>query len=91
LSACLIRLIKSGRLIKTGAIVNAAASVDNRFRQRARRRPLRGMDQSAAYNNSVVWFRRDLRCLDCLSLFDREILDALPRADDRQVKDARHF
>lgn len=50
------------------------------------------------YNKSLVWFRRDLRCFDhaalhhalthskqvyCAFIFDRDILDDLPRADRR--------
>ena len=53
------------------------------------------------YDISVVWFRRDLRCFDhaalyaaltqsrrvyCAFVFDREILDRLPRRDDRRVE-----
>jgi deoxyribodipyrimidine photo-lyase len=53
------------------------------------------------YDISLVWFRRDLRCFDhaalyaalkasrrvyCVFVFDREILDALPRPDDRRVE-----
>ncbi len=53
------------------------------------------------YDISVVWFRRDLRCFDhaalhaaltssrrvyCAFVFDREILDGLPRRDDRRVE-----
>jgi deoxyribodipyrimidine photo-lyase len=53
------------------------------------------------YDISVVWFRRDLRCFDhaalhaaltksrrvyCAFVFDREILDNLPRRDDRRVE-----
>ena len=53
------------------------------------------------YDIAVVWFRRDLRCFDhaalhaaltqsrrvyCVFVFDREILDALPRRDDRRVE-----
>ena len=49
---------------------------------------------------ALVWFRRDLRCFDhaalhhalrrfeqvfCVFVFDRDILDALPRRDDRRV------
>jgi deoxyribodipyrimidine photo-lyase len=51
--------------------------------------------------SALVWFRRDLRDFDhaaffhalkgsrrvhCAFVFDREILDALPRADDRRVE-----
>jgi deoxyribodipyrimidine photo-lyase len=50
------------------------------------------------FHKSLVWFRRDLRCFDhaalyhalkqseavfCVFLFDKEILDELPRADRR--------
>ncbi len=53
------------------------------------------------YDISLVWFRRDLRCFDhaslhaaltrsrrvyCAFVFDREILDRLPRRDDRRVE-----
>ena len=53
------------------------------------------------YDKSLVWFRRDLRCHDhaalhaaltqsrrvyCAFVFDREILDPLPRRDDRRVE-----
>jgi deoxyribodipyrimidine photo-lyase len=53
------------------------------------------------YELSVVWFRRDLRCYDhaalhaaltqslrvyCVFVFDSEILDRLPRRDDRRVE-----
>ena len=53
------------------------------------------------YDISVVWFRRDLRCFDhaalhaaltqsrrvyCAFVFDTEILDGLPRRDDRRVE-----
>ncbi len=53
------------------------------------------------YDRALVWFRRDLRDFDhaalyhalrraravhCVFVFDREILDALPRADDRRVE-----
>ena len=53
------------------------------------------------YESALVWFRRDLRDFDhaalfhalkrsrrvhCAFVFDREILDALPRADDRRVE-----
>ena len=52
-------------------------------------------------DTSLVWFRRDLRCHDhaalyaalkesarvyCAFVFDREILDRLPRRDDRRVE-----
>lgn len=99
MSACLIRLIKSGRLIKTGAIVNAWASVHNRFGPPpAAGFLLESAHFSVTYTNSLVWFRRDLRAYDhaalyaalkasrqvhCVFVFDREILDALPRADRR--------
>ena len=53
------------------------------------------------YDVSLVWFRRDLRFFDhaalyaalkqsrlvhCVFVFDREILDGLPRRDDRRVE-----
>ena len=53
------------------------------------------------YDISLVWFRRDLRCFDhaalyaalkqsrqvhCAFVFDREILDGLPKRDDRRVE-----
>ncbi|MFO1322854.1 MAG: deoxyribodipyrimidine photo-lyase [Burkholderiales bacterium] len=53
------------------------------------------------FERSLVWFRRDLRDFDhaalyhalrrsrsvfCAFVFDREILDALPRRDDRRVE-----
>jgi deoxyribodipyrimidine photo-lyase len=53
------------------------------------------------YELSLVWFRRDLRCYDhaalyaaltqsrrvyCAFVFDREILERLPRRDDRRVE-----
>ncbi len=53
------------------------------------------------YESALVWFRRDLRDFDhaslyhalksarsvhCAFVFDREILDALPRPDDRRVE-----
>jgi deoxyribodipyrimidine photo-lyase len=53
------------------------------------------------YESALVWFRRDLRDFDhaalyhalkaaqtvhCAFIFDREILDALPRPDDRRVE-----
>jgi deoxyribodipyrimidine photo-lyase len=53
------------------------------------------------YENALVWFRRDLRDFDhaslhhalkaarrvhCAFVFDREILDALPRPEDRRVE-----
>ena len=53
------------------------------------------------YESALVWFRRDLRDFDhaslyhalksarrvhCVFVFDREILDALPRPDDRRVE-----
>jgi deoxyribodipyrimidine photo-lyase len=53
------------------------------------------------YDQALVWFRRDLRDFDhaalydalkharavhCAFVFDREILDALPRPDDRRVE-----
>ena len=55
----------------------------------------------APYDRALVWFRRDLRDFDhaalfhalkcaravhCAFVFDREILDALPRPDDRRVE-----
>ena len=55
-------------------------------------------DKEKALDAALVWFRRDLRCTDhaalhhalrsarqvwCAFVFDREILDALPRADRR--------
>jgi deoxyribodipyrimidine photo-lyase len=55
--------------------------------------------------SALVWFRRDLRDFDhaslyhalksarrvhCAFVFDREILDALPRDDDRRVDFIRH-
>ncbi len=57
--------------------------------------------QAVIYENSVVWFRRDLRSFDhaalytalkqsrrvhCVFVFDGEILDLLPRRDDRRVE-----
>ncbi len=59
------------------------------------------MSSAADYERSLVWFRRDLRDFDhaalhyalrrsrlvyCAFVFDREILDALPRRDDRRVE-----
>ena len=56
-------------------------------------------------SSALVWFRRDLRCFDhaalhhalrrfdrvfCAFVFDTEILDALPRRDDRRVDFIRH-
>ena len=53
------------------------------------------------FDTALVWFRRDLRATDhaalaralaaarrvyCAFVFDREILDALPRQDDRRVE-----
>jgi deoxyribodipyrimidine photo-lyase len=53
------------------------------------------------YDSALVWFRRDLRDFDhaalfhalnaarrvhCAFVFDREILDSLPRPDDRRVE-----
>ncbi|MEY3932416.1 MAG: hypothetical protein RL426_62, partial [Pseudomonadota bacterium] len=53
------------------------------------------------YNNSLVWFRRDLRDYDhaalsnalqeskqvfCIFIFDKEILDALKNKEDRRVE-----
>ncbi len=53
------------------------------------------------YDRALVWFRRDLRDFDhaalyhalrraravhCVFVFDREILDALPHAEDRRVE-----
>ena len=57
------------------------------------------------YQSALVWFRRDLRDFDhaalyhalraarsvhCAFVFDREILDALPRPEDRRVEFIRH-
>lgn len=54
---------------------------------------------------ALVWFRRDLRhfdhaalhhalrnaqCVYCVFVFDRDILEALPRRDDRRVEFIRH-
>ncbi len=56
---------------------------------------------SKKYNNSLVWFRRDLRDYDntalfhaleeskyvfCIFIFDKEILDALKNKEDRRVE-----
>jgi len=56
---------------------------------------------TARYESALVWFRRDLRDYDhaalyhalkgarsvhCAFVFDREILDTLPRPDDRRVE-----
>jgi deoxyribodipyrimidine photo-lyase len=65
----------------------------------AARRRLAAGDK--CYRRALVWFRRDLRDFDhaalhgaltsagrvfCAFVFDREILDALPRRDDRRVE-----
>ncbi len=59
------------------------------------------MPESLRYDRALVWFRRDLRDFDHAALarataesravfaafvFDRDILDALPRRDDRRVE-----